>query len=800
MAYNFNNNNNNQNKPKSSEEGGIDIRQLLQRIRKFWYIFLLLPMCTGGLAWAFLQYQVPVYEVKSTILIKDEKNKQGISATDLIAKEFGLSGNKKMLVDESKIMTSHGVIEKVVQDLRLDRVISLKGTLKNQELYGESCPIAIDSFVLMDTVKDYKASLNILDDKSFELINADKSKEIHTFNENFSNKYGSFYISRCNAPKYATNKELIIVCKGTEKTARELIKAITINLPKKESNMIEPSMRTTMPEKAKAILQRMVEVYNDYSLNDKKEISQNTLKFIDKRLFALTGELAGVEQNVEAYKTREGITADGAPNIGYFFNKLDEYDSELVKLEVQNSILTSIEGLLTKIDPTFDLLPTNLDIKSSNLQAQISEYNKMVLERNRLAKVAGEFNPTLKNLTLEINSLKRAIIDNIGRVKQENTSLLAQTQAKNTQYASKLGKNPRNERELTDIKRQQHIKEGLYLFLLQKHEETGISMVGAIADARVVERPIVGEIPVSTKKTIAYIMALAVGLFFSLLFVILQSLTIDTVQTEAELTAKTEMPILAKIPYSKTHDHWVVESGNQTMIAEMFRSLRNNLPYILSPNGQPSKGKMLMLTSTMSNEGKRFMTINLAMSLAIADRKTVIVNLDLRNPKLSFSFPTLKNSKGVSNYLTSDLYPHEIILQTGKHRDLFYVNSGTIPSNPSELMMSPKMGQLFTYLKGNFDYIIVNTPPIGLVSDALSLNSYVDMTLFVVRQGTTKKSDLSIINEYYESQKLPRPNLILNGFNMDDKRVNKYYNENLLTETHTSSNSKTNIFSKLRLF
>jgi tyrosine-protein kinase Etk/Wzc len=543
-----------------------------------------------------------------------------------------------------------------------------------------------------------------------------------------------------------------------------------------------------------------VEVYNDYNLNDKKEVSENTLKFIEKRLLALTGELSGVEHTVEAYKSREGITADGTPNVGYVFSKLSEYDTQLMKLEVQNSLLNSIEELLTKLDPTFDLLPTNMDIKSVNLQSQISEYNKMVLERNRLSKVAGEFNPTLKNLTLEINNIKKAIIDNIGRVKQENASLLAQSKAKSNQYTSRLGRVPRNERELTDIKRQQNIKEGLYLFLLQKQEETGISMVGAVPDARVIERPIVGELPVSIKKPIAYLMALVMGMFLSLLFVILQSFTIDTVQTEAEVTAKTQMPILAKIPYNKLSDNWVVQVGNQSMIAEMFRSLRNNLPYILSQNGHNGKGKVLMLTSAMSNEGKRFMTLNLAMSLAIADRKTVIINLDLRNPKMSFNFPTLRNSKGVTNYLTSDLYPHEIILQTGKHRDLFYVNGGTIPPNPSELLMSPKIGLLFSYLKDNFDYIIVNTPPIGLVSDALSLKSYVDMTLFIVRQGKTKKSDLNLINEFYENQKLPRPNLILNGFNMDDKRVNKYYNENLLTETHTSSNSKTNIFSKLRLF
>ena len=800
MSYNTKNS---QNKQKESEEGGINISQLLQRVRKFWYIFLLCPILMSAAAWAYLQYQVPVYEVKSTILIKDEKNKQGISANDLISKELGLLGNKKMLVDESKIMTSYSVIEQVVRDLKLDRTLSLRGTLKNDEIYGQICPISIDSFSLNDTIVDFKASLDIVNDSTFQLTTPDKNKETYTFGSSFSNKYGTFFITRCNNPKYAKKKELSIVCRGTEKTARDLIKMISISLPKKESNMLEPSMKTTMPEKAKDILQKMIDVYNAYSLSDKREISQNTLEFIDKRLSALTNELSGVEQNVQSYKTREGITADGTPNIGYFFNKLGESDSELVKLEVQNSILTSIEALLTKNDPTFDLLPTNLDLKSSSLQNQISDYNKMVLERNRLAKVAGDFNPTLKNLTLEINDIKRAIIENIRRVKQENAAFLTQTQAKNSQYVTKLGKNPRNERELTDIKRQQNIKEGLYLFLLQKQEETAISMVGAVADARIIDRPIIGETPISMKKSIVYLMALAAGLFLSLVFVILQGLTVNTVQSEGEISAKTPMPILAKIPFSKLRDNWVVESGSYTMITEMFRSLRNNLPFVLpqiahpstNGNGQNTRGQVLLITSAMSGEGKRFMTLNLAMTLAIANKKTVILNLDLRNPKLSFNFPLLRNAKGVSNYLTSDLYPHEIILETGKHKDLYFINGGTIPSNPSELMMSPKLAVFFAYLKKDFDYIIVNTPPIGLVSDALSLKSYIDMTLFVVRHGVTKIEDLSIINAFYENQKLPKPHIIFNGFTSTDKRGDKYYGENVLND-ESASNGKASIFTK----
>jgi tyrosine-protein kinase Etk/Wzc len=793
-----NNMNNPQSTQKGPDEGGIDLRQIGKRIRKFWYLFILFPLLMSAMAWAYLQYQEPVYEVKSAILIKDEKNKQGISATDIITKELGLSASKKMLIDESKIMTSYTVIEKVVKDLKLDRSVAIRGAILNKEIYGDKCPLKIDSFVLRDTLTDFKASLDIIDANTFDITTADKMKQTCTFGTAFSNKYGDFLINR---GYNASDKHFNIACMGTEKMASNIIKTISIDLPKKESNILEPTIKTTMPEKAKAILQRMVEVYNEYNLGDKKEVSENTVKFIKQRLDTLTTELAGVEQNVEAYKAREGITNDGISDINYFFNKLGETDSELVKLEVQNSILSSIETLLTKIDPDFDLIPTNLDLKSIPLQAQISDYNKQVLERNRLAKVAGDFNPNLKNLTLEINNNKRAIIENIRRVKNENASVLAQTKAKNDKFAGKLGEAPRNEREITDRKRQQNIKEGLYLFLLQKKEETAISMVGAIADARIIDRPIIGATPVGIKKSIIYLAAFSLGLFLSFLFVILQGLVVDTVQTESDIKAKTQLPILAKIPFNKTNSNWVVNADSQTMITEMFRSLRSNLQFFLPQNNpnqgfrdesgrENRRGQALLITSATSGEGKNFIALNLAMSLAIANKKTVILSLDLRSTKLSLNFPLLSTSAGITQYVTTDLYPHEIVQPSGKHDNLYFVNSGMIPTNPAELMMDAKMGVLFAYLKEKFDYIVINTPPVGLVSDAVSLKPYTDLTLFVVRYGFTKKSELDIIQSFVEGQKLPNPVLVFNGLKGSEQIENTYY----------SKNDKNAPLSKTRLF
>jgi tyrosine-protein kinase Etk/Wzc len=768
------------NKHADTPEAGINIRQILQNARKYWYIFLILPVLTLGLAWLYAQYQSPVYEVKSTIMFKDKNNSQGVSATDLIAKELELGGDKKILVDESKIMTSHTVIEQVVRELKLDRQVMLKGRFKKEEIYGAACPIVIENFTLTDTVKGFEAPLSIVDDNTYYLTTPDGNKQAGIFGTTMNNAFGSFLIKKSANPKATTDKDLIIACNGVEKTARGIIKSIDIVLPKKESNMVEPTMLTTNPEKAKDILHTMITVYNRDNVSDKREVSQNTLAFVEKRLQALTSELSGVEQNVEAYKTREGMTAESQTDIAFFFSRLGDYDKELVKMEVQNSLLTSIEGVLTKQDANFDLLPTNLELKSSSLQNQIDDYNKMVLERNRLAKVAGDNNPTLKNLTGDINNMKRAIIGNIGRVKQENAAMLTSSEQKNRQYANKLSKTPRNERELTDIKRQQNIKEGLYLFLLQKQEETTISLAGAISDARVIDRPIISETPVGLKKSFLYILALGAGLFLSLAFVILSGLIVKTVQTEKEIEAKSTMPIVGKIPHSKNENNWAMQDQSNTVISEMFRSLRSNLQFYLpSTNGIAKKrGQMLLVTSATSGEGKDFITLNLGMSLAIANKKTVVVNFDLRKPNLSDNFQFLNKKMGITQYVaTTDMYPHEVVQHSGVQKNLFYIHHGNIPLNPAELLMDNKITMLLNYLKDNFDYVLINTPPVGLVSDALVLKPFVDMTLFVVRSGYTKKAELSTVQEFSDGQKLPNPVIVFNDVKVSSKIKHYYFSE-----------------------
>jgi tyrosine-protein kinase Etk/Wzc len=803
---------NNTPKPNGLKGRGIDFAHLQILFRKFWYVCFVFPLLTLAAAWVYLKYQVPVYEVKSTIIIKDDKNKQGISGVDIVAKEFEFVGNKKMLIDESKIMTSYSVIEEVVRNLKIDRSVYAKGAILDQEIYGQDAPISIDSFALRDSVKDFKASITVMDDNTFELLPEGGTKQMCQFGANFSNNAGAFRISKRNSVKYAKNSDFKIVCKATEKAARDIIKTIDIVLPKKESNILEPTMKSTIPAKAKDILKTMVDVYNGHNLSDKREVSQNTMQFIGQRLQSLTAELTGVEQNVERYKTQEGITADGAPDIGYFFDRLGAYDGELVRLEVQNSIVSSIESILTKGDATFDLLPTNLELKSATLQNQIGDYNKLILDRNRLLKVAGENNPNLKSMTDDLKNIKNAIIENIRRVKQENATMLAQTKSKNTQFTAKLGSTPRKERQLTDIKRQQNIKEGLYLFLLQKQEETGISLVGAIADARVVDRPIVSEKPLGMAKSVIYAVSILLGLVLAFGFVIVKFFSVNTLQSEDDIREITNMPILAKLPYHKTKNNLVIEAGNRSPVAEMFRLLRTNIQFFLSETNQPdhqlvnhlynnkplselTDGRTILVSSSVCGEGKSFVTLNLGMSLAIANKRTVIMVLDLRSPKASDYQFLSKDTAGVTNYLESDLEPIDIIQPSNDHRNLFFIRSGPVPSDPSELIMNPKMVKLFAFLKENFDYVIIDTSPVGLVSDALLLKPYIDMTLLVARYDYTKKSQLVVLDEFYKDHKLKNPSIVWNGLKLIDPKKGTGFDYGYIHKFSGKSKILTNAFS-----
>lgn len=754
---------------------GINMEMLLNRFKRFWYMFVIFSAITIGAAWLFLRYQTPIYSVSTAVLIKDEKNKRGISTSDLLPKDLGHSSEKAMLPDEIRVMTSHTVLEEVIQRLKLDRTVFLRGTIKSTELYGQDSPIQIDNFTLADTTKIFKAALDVKDSQNFQLTLEDDSKQDCQFGVKFRNRYGDFLIQKISNHRYADKKKFTIICKGLEKAAKDLSKGIDIDMPKKESNILEPTIKSAVPEKAKNILQEMIAVYNRNNVEDKNEISKNTLEFIGNRLSSLTGELSGVERNVENYKIQEGITSDGNSDIGYFFGRLGEYDGELVKLEVQNSLLSSIEAVLKKSENTYELLPTNLELKSTGLQSQISDYNRMILERNRLLKTAGDSHPNLKNLSEDLKNLKNAIFGNIGRVKDENNALLVQTQSKNMQYADKLGSTPRKDRKLTEIKRQQNIKEGLYLFLLQKQEETAISIAGALSDARMIERPIVGDAPLSTKKPFVYFIALLLGIIVGMIYAILQDFMTNTVQSESDITAQTAMPIIGKIPHCKTKNNLVVQAGSRSAVAEMFRLLRSDIQFSLEEfsintnNFLTNKGHVVMVTCTSSGEGKSFISMNLGMSLALAKKKTVVVGLDLRRPKLSEYLSIPKGKNGITEYLQTSLQPKEIILESEQNDNLYFIPSGEIPLNPSELIMSSKMERLFTYLKEHFDYIIIDTPPIGLVSDASLLKPFVDMTLYVVRYGHTKRAHLGTINKFYERKKLSNPSIVFNSVKWDEE-------------------------------
>lgn len=790
------------NRKKGQPTEGIEISQITKMCRKAWYIFLLFPFLTLFAAWVYLRYHSPVYKVSSTILLKDIKNKQGISASDLIAKELG-QHDKQMLGDEIKILSSYTVLEQVAKELNLDRTVYKRGRIKNTELYGSDCPISIEGYSLKDSTMEFKALLDIKDAETFQLTFADDTKQDCPFGKRFSTRYGDFLIHKNATGSLSAETKFVMVCKSFEKTAKEISQTLDIEVPKKESNILEPTLKSRVPEKAKDILQKMVSVYNKINVSDRNEVSKNTLSFIENRLMSLTDELSGVEHHVEQYKTKEGITSDGNSDIGYFFNRLGEYDKELIKFEVQNSLLNSIEVILKKGDNSYELLPTNLELKSTGLQNQIGEYNKMVLERNRLLKIAGDSNPVLKSLTEDLKNLKTAIVGNISRVKDENNAFLVQTKSKNVQFTNKLVSTPRKERELTDIKRQQNIKEGLYLFLLQKKEETAITIASTLSDARVIVRPIVGETSPYSKKKVVYLIALLLGLLASTVYVIFRFLANNTVQSEEDITKKTDMPILGKIPFCKTKQNLVIETGTRTAMAEMFRLLRADLQFRLqeiSPklNGRKDKGQVVMVTCTTSGEGKSFVSLNLGMSLALTNKKTVIIGLDLRRPKITEYLSIPLNTLGISDYLQSGLDANDIIMESGKHPDLFFIPSGQIPQNPAELIMNPQMGELITNLRDRFEYIIIDTPPIGLVSDALLLKPYIDMTLYIVRYDYTKIKQLDIIEKFYEGKKLTHPTILFNSVDWKDTVEhapnNSYYYTKEIKPVRRVLNNVTSLF------
>ena len=744
--------------PFLEAEKPIDLRLILYKyLVRYWYLYALGLVIGLSIAYIQLRYATKQYQVSGKILIKgpDASGTEEVSQ-EFVLGELGLAPNNKNVLNEIQILKSRTLMMDVVNRLKLFVIYEMEGRIINGEQYRNS-PILIDTFKLFSDKKSFNIEAENIDLQYFNLLEGEK-KTRFAYGDTLRNENGLFVFRRNTASDWGNNKA-IIKFRNPESIAASYAARLNVKTIDDWSSALELSLKDPVSEKAADIINELIEVYNEAAIKDKNKSSENTYAFINERIDLLTQELSDEENNVERFKTNNLIPSDAAANVGIYLNELSANSNELSRLDLQQSILNSLEKYLTADVQSFGLLPVNFSTEYADLTTQVGEYNTLIQERKRRLSTLTENHPTILQMNDKLATSKAVMLSTLQNAQSNLQKGIQQVRQKNRDTQAKLRSIPGVERDLTNILRQKNIKENLYIYLLQKKEEAAISMAVTVSSARVIDPAVAGGRPVEPKPNLYYAVALLLGLGIPFGFIVLKDLLNDTIQTTDDIKDNTKTPLLGTIGFSTADSNVVVGKHSRSAVAEMFRMLRTNLQFINT--GQTPQ--TILVTSSASGEGKTFVTINLGMSIAISGKKTVLVSFDLRKPKLGRYLEQEETLRGMTNYLIGEAQISNIIQASNLHENLYFIPSGPIPPNPAELMMQERTQQLFDYLRQHFDYILIDTPPVGLVSDALLLNEYITGSLFIIRYGITKKGILQFIEDLHREKKLSRLSIVFNG-------------------------------------
>ncbi|MCZ2845019.1 MAG: polysaccharide biosynthesis tyrosine autokinase [Candidatus Bathyarchaeota archaeon] len=759
--------------PNQTREEEIDLREALKTYLSRWPLFVAgILVCLTG-AFLYLRYATPTYNTLTTIIIKEEE--KGALSSELSAfADMGMLGGmgSGSIENELGILKSKRLMTNVVKELDLNVRYFQEGTVRTTELY-ENRPFNIQILAFdrerFEKIEEPESFyFEILSDSSFVVTSENSGfRKQMDFGEAFSLPYAEISVT----PNFNMLSELSESFeKGKISVQFNSIDAIAVgyreklqvNLTDKNSSLIELSLEDPVKDKAQHLLDQLVRQYNSEAIEDKNLVSMNTANFIEDRLEIITRELDSVETGKEQFKKENKLT-DIEAESELFIENASDFRNRQLETETQLELARTMIDYL-KSDEGDGLLPSNLGFKEEGVVSIIQSYNQLVLERDRILAGSTDRNPVIVNLNNQISQIRANVLQSL---KNLLTSLQIAQKDLNSQEAridAQISKVPSKEKQFRNIERQQNIKEALYLYLLQKREETSLSLAVTAPKAKIVDAAYSSKIPVYPKPKIVLLAALLLGLLVPFLFIYLKQLLNNKIQERGDIEDITrEIPIVGEIPSIGKNDSEMVLENDRTVLGESFRILHTNLQYLLANYSEKPTGNSICVTSTVKGEGKTFVSYNFALTLANTGKKVILVGADLRNPQLQRFESDARQYRGVSDYLVSnELKLDELITGSEFHSNLDILASGSIPPNPSELWRSKKTPHLFAELERLYDYVIVDTAPSLLVTDTFLINHYADLTLYVSRAGYTEKKLINFAVDSRNEGKLKNLSFVLN--------------------------------------
>lgn len=737
----------------------IDVRALLTEYISKWYLFLISVVVCVALGFLFTKIQKPLYEVRSNVLISQE-NTNPVSNLGGLGDLFGSSG---YVDDEIFIISSHTVYSDVVRTLGLDVQQVVKTGFMQHELAYPEQPLEVTIPAgLTDTLRsgisfEMKISPN---GKGKMTAKYKKAKIIR--NQEFTLPYtAKTPIGDITFAKGATfpadrNLNVTVTISSPSAVAEELTKVIGCEVASKQSNVIEMNIKTTNVPYGTAVLNEIVRQYNLRGITQKNSQSELTAQFIDTRLGLLAHDLTDAEMAIQNYKQTHNMISVGG-EAKYQTEKRARLEEALTNAETYVEILKITSDFINNPANAHALIPSTLD--NSGIQDAIREYNRLIIELMDLKANARGSNPTLAKLEEQVDALRQNISTSLARIQQNANIRLRDIRKEKAEVDARLGDVPSQEREYYDLSREYNVKQQLYVFLLQRREENSMLMANAVPKGIVVDAAYTKSEPLNMSKKVILLLAFFFGLCIPPVALYLRSVIRNRFESRADVERATDVPILGELAVDHSGRNIVVADSETSVSAELFRMIRSNLLFIL----RDVNDKVVLTTSTVAGEGKSFVSVNMAASLAILGKKVVLLGMDIRKPRLA-EYLGLKHSPGVTQYLSNfDVKLEDLIQHVKEVPGMDVIVAGPVPPNPAELLASNRVDELFARLRQIYDYIIIDSAPVGLVSDSFSLDRVADATIYVTRVNYTPKAALQTINEINEKYRLKKIGIVVNG-------------------------------------
>lgn len=758
-----------------------------------WKWFVLSIVICLGLAAVYLRYATPIYQVSAKLLIKDNDQNSPNSANKnamLNSATLGLISNSNGFDNEMEILTSHSLALQVVKDMKIYVDYYFVGKVKDELLYRQQ-PINVD----MDEAHLNKLNMPVQlkitrEDNNYKIsgtcyVPVDKlaskgpfkfERTVQSIPSTIYTRVGAIQLTQSPYAVMKDGESIKVFIYSPQMAANKYVEELSATQTSKTTTIAQLTLNDEDPQRALDYVQRLSVCYNQQANVDKNEIARRTEQFINGRLEKINAELGNTEGQLESYKRRNNVVELKTNATGAYTNAT-EYQQKLSEANTQVALISEMQIYMNNPKNHFQPLPSNVGLDDQASTALISNYNELLQKRSLLLQSASENSPSVIPLTSQISEMERAIRRALVQARKNLEIQRNALAVEYGKYQGQVGETPEQERMLTQIGRQQEVKSGLYLMLLQKREENSISLAATADKGKLIDGPSLGK-KVSPKSSIILLVALMLALAIPSLILFLLEFFRYKIEGHEDVAKLTTLPIIADIAVSsetaKTKGEIVVHENMNNQMEEIFRSMRTNIQFMLEKDE-----KVIMFTSSTSGEGKTFVASNLAMSFALLGKRVLLVGLDIRKPRLANLFEIDDLVHGITNLLVKESPTWEDVekqlLPSGVNKNLTLLMAGPTPPNPAELVTRKSLGITFDLLRQHFDYIIVDTAPVGLVTDTLQIAKVCDTTVYVCRADYTPKENFEMINGLAFSKKMPKMSIVVNGIDMSKKKNGYYY-------------------------